>query len=475
MTATREALTSGAIDVVPPEALYAKLRPGPGRSAGEVALHQRARIYGAMADIVSERGYDAVTVRELARLAGVSTRTFYEHFESKEECLLRTFDQVVQRARGHVIAAQEGDRDWEERLRLGFAAFAREVEQKPRMGRLAFVETLAAGPPALERMRVAEQTFGAMIEDGFAQAPDGIEMPPLVVEGIVAGVASVVRGRLLNGQERELPDLAGELVEWALCYRGDEAASVGQLGLRPAYATGALATAARPDPNEEELGDERALIVLAAAKLAAADGYRQLTIPRIRAAAGVSRKSFDNSFKSIDECFVAALELHAACALSYASTAYEEAPSWASGVHRGVVALCEYIARDPVLAALGFVEIFALGPEGMRVCERLTARATELFRGSAQSDQRPNPLVAEASVGAVWGLMHHHVASGHIQQLMHVAPTLSFMAMAPAIGAPAALGAISESATPGTETSTTHQQSAGELLKGPLAMRTKSI
>ena len=66
--------------VEPLRAQYAKLSPGPGRRATEVAADQRARIHGAMVSLVSERGYSAVTVRELAGAAGVSTRAFYEHF-----------------------------------------------------------------------------------------------------------------------------------------------------------------------------------------------------------------------------------------------------------------------------------------------------------------------------------------------------------------------------------------------------------
>jgi hypothetical protein len=42
---------------------------------------------------------------------------------------------------------------------------------------------------------------------------------------------------------------------------------------------------------------------------------------------------------------------------------------------------------------------------------------------------------AEASVGAVWGIVHRHVATGRAQQLPRSAPVLSFMALAPAIGA----------------------------------------
>ena len=72
------------------EALYGKLRPGPGRSPSDVAAHQRMRIHGAMVEIAGEQGYEAVTVRGLTRTAGVSSRTFYERFEGKEECFLET-------------------------------------------------------------------------------------------------------------------------------------------------------------------------------------------------------------------------------------------------------------------------------------------------------------------------------------------------------------------------------------------------
>ncbi len=410
-----------------------------------------------MVDIVSERGYAAVTVRELAGRAGVSTRTVYEHFENKEQCLLITVDQVVRRAVKRVAVSQQGAQDWEERLRRGFSTFAQEIERKPQIGRLAFVEALAAGPPALQRMRAAEQIFEAMVEDSFAGAPDEVTVPPLVIEGIVAGAASVVRARLLNGEEHELPEIADELVEWALCFRCEEASLIQPSSPSENIAIGALAAAANPKVNGSAPGDERALILSAAASLAAAEGLGKLTIPRIRGAAGVSRRSFDASFGSVRECCVAVLELHARSALVFASDAYAGGRDWATGVHRGVVALCEYIARDPVLTTLGFVEIFALGPEGMRVRERLTARATELFRDSAPPAQRPGDLAAEASIGAVWGLIHHQIVAGQAQYLSLIAPTLSFMALAPAIGASAAADAIQQGASPRSESFTTDQ------------------
>ena len=43
----------------------------------------------------SASGYADTTLRELVALAGVSKSTFYEHFESKQDCFLATFDDIV--------------------------------------------------------------------------------------------------------------------------------------------------------------------------------------------------------------------------------------------------------------------------------------------------------------------------------------------------------------------------------------------
>jgi len=51
-----------------------------------------------MIEIVADRGYEAVKMRELVVRAGVSTRAFYKHFSSKEDCFLRSQEMVVRRA-----------------------------------------------------------------------------------------------------------------------------------------------------------------------------------------------------------------------------------------------------------------------------------------------------------------------------------------------------------------------------------------
>lgn len=419
---------------------YRKLRPARGRPARKVAAHQRARIHGAMIELAAENGYDGVTVRQLVRRAGVSTRAFYQHFETKEQCSLSLYDLLMARTARRIAASHRGERDWRERLRLAFVAFAREVAEEPRAARFVLLEAPGVGPDALRRSGHASDVFGAMLKECLSRAPDEVELPPLVIRGIVAGLTRIARARLLDGREAELPGLAEEMLGWVLCIR-NEAAS--ELGLTPTV------VAARADGDDlggidrKVLDDDRALILSAAARLGASGGYDELSIPRIRAAAGVSRKSFDAHFDSVKDCFLDALELRTALALADAAS-QGAGRTWPAGVYRTLLALCAHIARDPERARVVFIEVFAAGPDGVRHRAHLVTNVAEYVVASAPMDQRPTPLAAEASVGAVWGILHHQIVTENAQRLPRLAGTLSYLVLAPVVGAHAASQAILE-------------------------------
>jgi AcrR family transcriptional regulator len=398
-----------------------------------------------MLEIAAERGYGAVTVRELTQLAGVSTHTFYEHFEGKEECLLSTCDQVVKRAAQRVCAARKRGRDWHEQVGLTFRALTQELAQESRGARLALVSAPAVGPAGLERMRRAGALLELMAAQGFARAPDGIAVPPLVVKGIVAGLSRVACARLLAGRESELPTLAPQLMDWALCFRSEAALGLGRLepGPRSARPGAAFSDGSDAAGNARQvLEDERAIILTATTRLAADEGYRQLSVPGIRAAAGVSRRSVDTYFDDVTDCFLAALELLIRRAVAYAVRQGAAADTWPAGLHRSMVAFCTYVARDSAFARLGFLEVFAPGTPGIQFRTRLIAAVADRLRRSAPTRQRPSELAAEASVGAALGILHHYIAVERTDQLPRAAPTLSFMMLAPAIGATAAVEAI---------------------------------
>ncbi len=418
------------------EPLYAKLRPrpnGPGREA--VANHQRARLYGAMIERVAGQGYGAASMTELCKLAGVSTRTLYQLFRSKEAYFLATYDAIVANAIRRIGVAYRFEGDWQVRLRAGFAAYAAEVVDEPKAARLVLVEVLGAGPAALARMRRTRLIFEQVVSASFSEAPDGVTLPPLIARGIVCGVERITRQWLLAGNVAELPGLADELLAWALSYRSAAAAGLGAVS--PTRCDGLAPCCPRWARSE---GDW-ARLLRCAAQIAASSGYAQLSSSRIAREAGVAEARFDELFESSEQCFLDALDRLSLEALVCATRAAQRTEGLAV-VHAGIAALLRHIATSPVLVQVAFVEIFALGPAGIERRERLLGQFTDqLMRGLPQS-RAPSRLAAEASIGAVWGILHHHVTRGATHLLPGLASCATYIALAPVIGGEAAAEVI---------------------------------
>lgn len=415
---------------------YPKLRPGPGLSAEAVAAHQRVRLQEAMVELVAEHGYDGFAVATLSNHASVSKRDFYKHFAGKEECFLAAYDGIVSDSVRGILAATEGEEEWRERLRLGFLAFAAQIADSPDTARLALIEVFAAGPVAVERMLRTSRLFEALVAKNFAFAAGGPVLPRLVVKGIVAGGDRMAQAQLLSGNVREPALDGGELLEWALSFRDDDVARLRGLGIAEAPP---LPPAAAETPP---LVNERALILAATARLASEGGYAALTVPRVRASAGVSRRSFDTHFEGVADCFLATLEMLGGRTLAAAAPFYLTADDWASGVHRMIASLCRYLACDPTFTNLAFSAVFSPGLEAIQWRSEMTARLATMLRRGAPAEQQPSRFAAEASVGAIWGVIHHFVAIGRSAQLPIAAPMLSYIALAPALGGAAAVDLI---------------------------------
>jgi AcrR family transcriptional regulator len=58
------------------------------------AQRTRALLVGAFNELILERGYDALTVRDIIEHANVGRSTFYEHFENKDDILRRSLRPV---------------------------------------------------------------------------------------------------------------------------------------------------------------------------------------------------------------------------------------------------------------------------------------------------------------------------------------------------------------------------------------------
>lgn len=424
-----------------PQALFTKLSPGPGLSPAEVAEHQRARIHNAVVEIVGEHGYEAATIREIARLAGVSSRALYQHYESKEDCFLRTHEAVVRLVVRRMLAAQSEWDGWRGRLRATFEAFSGELGREPRLGRLLLVEAYSAGPDAIGQVRRAERTFEARIAECFIGAEEEIAVSPLLVKAIAFGMLHLMRSRLLEQREVDVRDLSISLFEWAVSLCSDPATEETELdrqgaNLRMPPGEPSGTSTDQGDGARDPVGD-RALIFDAVSKLVLSDGYCDLTIPAVCLAAGLSRRRFQLQYTKLADCFVDAAELRIGRAFARAEEAATdlESSTWERRVESSLSSLCHSVASDRALQRLGFDEVLCPGPRGLATCGQAVERVRALIAGPAAGGGTGDDVSTEASAGAIWGLLGSLVADGCRWGPSQTAQTAAFLALAPAAAA----------------------------------------
>lgn len=190
-----------------------------------VVENQRERILSAVADVTSVVGYSAMTVEDVIVTAGVSRRTFYEHFKSKDDAFLAAFDAVLGQLLSAVQEAVESEERGADRLRAGLAVFLDFVAREPAFARMCIVEVLAAGSEAVQRRNTAMATFARIIDENARTLGTPLQPPDLTAETIVGGIYEVIYSRVVRGEIRELPRLLPDLMYSAtLPYSGPKAA-----------------------------------------------------------------------------------------------------------------------------------------------------------------------------------------------------------------------------------------------------------
>jgi AcrR family transcriptional regulator len=196
-------------------------RRGGGTEAGAGSPPQRERILDAAERLIAARGVAAVSIEALVKQAGVSSVTFYEFFEGKEECFVAACDRAVEWAEGEIATAAQGDPaagglSWSEGIATGLRAVTKLIAAEPERARLVLVESLAGGPELSARFDAALDRIAAKLREGRALETAPADLPSTQEEATAGSLAWLLRERLEGGEGEGLEKLYPELIDIAL-------------------------------------------------------------------------------------------------------------------------------------------------------------------------------------------------------------------------------------------------------------------
>lgn len=403
------------------------LRPGPGMPREEVAKNQRERLFAAMVAAVAAKGYEDTTVADVLERSGVSRSAFYEHFRDKEECFLATFEGISEQAM--TLIREELERDGngseEARLRRAVQRTLETIAEEPAVARLCFDGIYTAGAPGRMALEKVMGEFEALTGETVADVI-GDELPKEIIWGLLGGTQAVIQIHLGREEDGRLVGVGDDLLSWALSYRSPPV-KLRLAGRRPRPENG------HPPPFVAYSQAER--IIRALAACAKERGYPAVTIAEIAARASISQATFYSHFDDKGHALLAALDSAAAQMFGVVMPAARRAPDWPNSVRAAIGAFCAFGAAEPDLACLAAVESYAAGSLIADQRNRSLDTIRSLLTPGYELAPRTKPLVADAVIGAVWGLVYNKICKDGPRSLPEIAPLASYMALSPFIGA----------------------------------------
>jgi AcrR family transcriptional regulator len=153
---------------------------------------------------VAARGYGRTSVADIIAEAGVSRRTFYEHFADKEECFFAAYEAIVLLVFRAVEEAYSAPEDWPHKVRFGIEALVGFVVDEPDFARMFFLEAPAAGADARVRRDRVMSLFAQFLEPGRELPTARADLPQMAIPVLVGGLYEIIHSRLLHGHPEQL-------------------------------------------------------------------------------------------------------------------------------------------------------------------------------------------------------------------------------------------------------------------------------
>jgi AcrR family transcriptional regulator len=435
----------------PGGAINTALRPGRKST-------QRERLIAGMTAAANESGYAGANVSAVIAAAGVSRPTFYEYFSDRDDC----FHAALADAHGsllEVVGEAVAGAPRERALHATAAGLVGFAAAEPAAARLLTGESLAGGRSAqqLRDRQIAE--LERLVERRYRGVAAEASVPDVSARAMLGGLYRLLAARLRRGEPCSAA-LAGELSAWLDGYArplrehrwrvlkpGAPPPASPFVPVEPLRAPRPLGPGRPRVSPEQVVENQRLRVMFAAAQLAERKGYLASTVADVLTLSKVDGHAFYALFKDKQDAFMAMHELGVQQVLAVTAEAFFSGKDWPARVWEGARAFTQFLERNPLIAHVGFVEAYAVGPGAVqRVEDSHTSFGVFLQEGyhRATSSSPPSRAALEAIVTTAFEIVYRQARGRREPQLAGMLGHTVFLCLAPFLGTQRAEEAIAE-------------------------------
>jgi AcrR family transcriptional regulator len=176
----------------------------PRIAAAEVTEQQRLRILYATATLAATKGFAAMTVTDIRKLARVHSSVFYRLFADKQEAFGAIHELGFQQVMDVTAKAFFSAAGWRERSWEGGRAFTQLLQENPVIAYVAFVEAYSVGPEAVQRIEDTHVAFLYFLEEGAAERGPAKAPSRVAMEAVIAGIFEVIYMQVRRREEAQI-------------------------------------------------------------------------------------------------------------------------------------------------------------------------------------------------------------------------------------------------------------------------------
>jgi len=179
---------------------------------------QRGKLLASAAKVFAGTGYARASVEAIIKDAGMSRRTFYEHFDDLRDVLLKLHERTARFAIAFVRGAIESAPDPIAGVEAGIRAFLHLTATHVDLARVLFREVRASGDDY--RREALEDEFAKILLVALRQAHErgdlAVRPEPLAVTALVGAIETMAMRLVEHGSEEELREAAPTLLRMTL-------------------------------------------------------------------------------------------------------------------------------------------------------------------------------------------------------------------------------------------------------------------